>query len=991
MRASLLILHILIVLGCCGQELSYKQFTVKDGLPGSIVYHAIQDNNGFIWFATNQGVSRFDGRTFRNFSKADGLPDNEILKLYLDKYNNVWFISLMGIPSVFYNDSIIRFDSCTQVRSICEDGLTDSIIMVKFNLHGGDCGYYQSVNQPGAWNFGAHTTSIRDCLNRPMLKASAPRKINIYFSVANDSVQTLTIKNRRSEKQFTVEENHHGFWLAYNWPQHSTLSSNQQGVFFITTDSLYYSDISRMRPLLRLKDIGLNEKETNDINYLFSENDSTLWICSRGSGLLCIKNVLGAHRAVHYYFPKSFCTSIIKEKENGYWITTHNDGVLYLPNLCFHSVSGVPDLASKNVRCIDTLGGQEIVAGFSDGNIVIIHEPRLNASRMPQWAARNENNRIMAIGASGPRRMLAATDGGLYRIFRNGQYQALMPRTAVKEYYAPPSNSTIIAATAVGIFTITPEGRKKKACTLTRATCIKGLSEDCFYWGSLQGMYFNKGDTTINMGKKYPALSGVINHIDIAPDSSVWVSTGEGIVILKDGRTWQLTRKQGLPSNLCKHISFDGGTCWVSTDKGIARIGYCWDKGHFCYDPSTITEEDGLTANDVNRTVPGGAYIWAATSRGVSFFSKEYVSHSASKPLINITHIVAGDSTLALKDTVLLGPEKKRLLVEVSGISFRSGKEVSYEYRLKGLDSNWRRITNNSIEFPALPYGSYLLEVRAIDRWGQASAYPRTIFIIHTPPFWMAAWFIISSYLLMALSAGIGVYIFHRQRRRKREEDYQLKKKMQDLEMMALRAQMNPHFIFNCLTSIQYHIMNADVKNASTYLHKFSTLIRQTLQNSNASMILLRDEIRLLELYLDLEKLRLGERMDYRIDLSPELNPAGELIPPMLVQPYVENAIKHGIGPLQGVKGMLLIGFKRSGHCIECTIEDNGPGMQGYRSDSTADTGHRPMGTGITEKRITLLNALQKEKIRILITDKRLAGSSVNGTIIQLYFPISSN
>jgi Histidine kinase/Y_Y_Y domain len=352
---------------------------------------------------------------------------------------------------------------------------------------------------------------------------------------------------------------------------------------------------------------------------------------------------------------------------------------------------------------------------------------------------------------------------------------------------------------------------------------------------------------------------------------------------------------------------------------------------------------------------------------------------------------VAGDSTLALQDTISLGSGKTRLLVELSGISFRSGKEISYEYRLKGLDSNWRHITNNSIEFPALPFGNYTLEVRSIDRWGKRSSSPGMIFIRHSPPFWLTTWFILCSYLLMALAAGAGVYIYHRNRRQKREEGYQLKKKVQDLEMMALRAQMNPHFIFNCLTSIQYHIMNADVKNASTYLHKFSTLIRQTLQNSNASMILLRDEIKLLELYLDLEKLRLGDRMDFRIDLSPELDPDHQMIPPMIVQPYVENAVKHGIGPLEGVKGMVLIGFKKSDNCICCTIEDNGPGMDASRQSSSAEAGHLSLGKSITEKRIHTLNALQKEKIHILITDKRSSGWPSNGTLIQLFFPISSN
>jgi len=136
-----------------GQEYSYTQYNVKDGLAGSVVYCAAEDKDGFLWFGTESGLSRFDGTHFRNFTTSDGLPDNEIIKLYLDKHNNVWFISLMGIPSVFYHNSIIRLDSCTGVRTVCEDGLTDAIVMVKVNFGEGVYGYYQSVNKSGKWNF----------------------------------------------------------------------------------------------------------------------------------------------------------------------------------------------------------------------------------------------------------------------------------------------------------------------------------------------------------------------------------------------------------------------------------------------------------------------------------------------------------------------------------------------------------------------------------------------------------------------------------------------------------------------------------------------------------------------------------------------------------------------------------------------------------------------------------------------------------------------
>ena len=996
MRLLLLLLLILTGITCHAQELAYRQYTVKDGLPGSIVYQCLQDRNGFIWFATNQGVSRFDGRTFRNFSKEDGLPDNDIVKLYLDKFNNIWFISLLGIPSVFYHDSIHRLDNCGNVKAVCEDGLSDSIQMLAGNSSMSLYGYYRSADKPGKWDFALHrsrtfdnTTNLRSRGFGGILRASIPQKMNVYFSIADSPFQAVTLKSPDSEYHYTIRRVSDRIWLAFGWPEFACVASHRQGTFFITVDSLYYADLRGLRPLLSLKSLGLDQKVKDEVNSLFSENDSTLWICTRSRGLLCLKHPLSRGRTVHRLFANSFCTSIIKDQENGYWITTHSDGVYYLPNLSFYSISDIPEMAVRSVRCIRPIDHSHLVAGFSDGNIMIIDNQRFSSRLMPGWTPQEKNNRIMDIGPWNKGKMLAATDGGLYRVSRNGDRKLLFMQ-AVKEFCVLP-DSTILAACSDRIIPVSKDGKRRRQILVTRSTCIIQKGTSLFYWGTLHGMFLYSHGAIIDLGEKFPALRAIINHIDTAPDSSLWVSTGQGLVILKGNKILQLTKARDLPSNLCKHVSFSDSTCWVSTDKGIGRIDYHWDNDSLIYTISHITEEDGLTTNDVNQTVPGGAYIWAATARGISFFSKTYISHSARPPLINITRLVADDSFLALQDTISLSPKRARLLVEVSGISFRSGKEISYEYRLKGLDSSWRHIPGNSIEFSAFPFGEYTLEVRAIDRWKNSSSNTATLFIVHPPPYWQTTWFILSTYVLMALATGAGVYIFHRNRRRKREKDYQLKKKMQDLETMALRAQMNPHFIFNCLTSIQYHIMNADIKNAGAYLHKFSTLIRQTLQNSTKPVILLRDEIKLLELYLDLEKLRLGDRMGYRIDVSPELDPDHHFIPPMIIQPYVENAVKHGIAPLQGVQGIVIVTFKRSGDFICCSVDDNGPGIKASMQRFSHLPDHRSMGISITEKRIHTLNALKKEKIHILITDKRTSQYPADGTLIELFFPTSSN
>jgi LytS/YehU family sensor histidine kinase len=232
-----------------------------------------------------------------------------------------------------------------------------------------------------------------------------------------------------------------------------------------------------------------------------------------------------------------------------------------------------------------------------------------------------------------------------------------------------------------------------------------------------------------------------------------------------------------------------------------------------------------------------------------------------------------------------------------------------------------------------------------------------------------------------------GIYAYFRWQHDKKDRAFKLRSKMADLEMMALRAQMNPHFIFNCLSSIQSYILVADVRNANLYLHKLSVLIRKILQYSPRPYSTLTEELTVLRLYMELEKLRLADRMDYSIEVARDLHPEDILIPSLILQPFAENAIQHGISPLQDRKGVVRISFSRSGRYLVCTIEDNGVGIHASRREKP-QVEHISMGLSIISHRVRIINAIQKEAVSIKITDKSENEPHVPGTIAQIYFPI---
>jgi tetratricopeptide (TPR) repeat protein len=216
----------------------------------------------------------------------------------------------------------------------------------------------------------------------------------------------------------------------------------------------------------------------------------------------------------------------------------------------------------------------------------------------------------------------------------------------------------------------------------------------------------------------------------------------------------------------------------------------------------------------------------------------------------------------------------------------------------------------------------------------------------------------------------------------------ELEQKMAELEQTALRAQMNPHFIFNCLNSVQRFVIDNDAEGLNLYLSTFATLIRQTLENSGKPLIPLKDEIRYLETYIKMEQLRSNNRFDYVIHVDQGIDVSDIYIPSMIIQPFIENSIQHGLLNMKDKKGHIQLDISRKSK-LTFVVEDNGPGIKNAMLLKSGKAGtHISMGGGITEKRIQMYNSRQEEKIELYVEDMFEAGSAETGTRVVLKFPL---
>ncbi|UTW64283.1 histidine kinase [bacterium SCSIO 12741] len=314
-----------------------------------------------------------------------------------------------------------------------------------------------------------------------------------------------------------------------------------------------------------------------------------------------------------------------------------------------------------------------------------------------------------------------------------------------------------------------------------------------------------------------------------------------------------------------------------------------------------------------------------------------------------------------------------------------------YRYRMEGVDKKWIYTSSNRVQYTMLPPGLYNLQVEAMNKdgiWGREPA--ELGFVIH-PFYYQTFWFKALMVLLVILVIGTGIIIYVQNLRSRVKQRSQIDKKIADLELKALRAQMNPHFIFNTLSSIQHYVSANNTEEALRYLSKFAKLMRVILDNSKRKEIPIKDELKAITLYLDLEKLRFKEKFDYSIIVDEALDTHYDLIPSMLIQPYLENSILHGIMHKEG-KGHIDVGLVRQNGHIICVVEDDGIGRKKAGDiQKNRNKNYKSAGMSITRDRLEIINQVNESNLSVEVEDRENESVSATGTRVKIFIPFKNN
>ncbi|HVW59850.1 MAG TPA: histidine kinase, partial [Puia sp.] len=374
---------------------------------------------------------------------------------------------------------------------------------------------------------------------------------------------------------------------------------------------------------------------------------------------------------------------------------------------------------------------------------------------------------------------------------------------------------------------------------------------------------------------------------------------------------------------------------------------------------------------------------------GLSFFDPGHPGIATGCRLALLSVSSSGNERIADTSSLRLSYKGSNIRFEFAGISYRSAGNISYRYRLLGLDSSWTRTKESFLDYPTLPSGDYELQLLAVNKFGVKSP-PLSVRFSVATPFWKTTWFDVLALVLFLGVTWLFVALRIKHLRRRQAEQDELQKRLAETEHMALQAQMNPHFIFNCLNSIQQYIFDQDIFAVNKYITGFAKLIRATLHNSSKSSISLAEEIEYLSTYLSLEKLRFKEKMDYTIDVALSLRGDVEniQIPPMLIQPYVENSMRHGLRHKTGGGGYIRIKVMQEGDKLMFVIEDNGIGRhQAARFKTGEHIEYQSRGMSLTADRIRLINMTGGDNIRVEVFDISDQQGQAAGTRVTVWFP----
>ncbi len=961
--------------GIC-QKYSFVNYSTNEGLPQSQVTAITQDSDDYLWIGTLGGLTKFNGKDFVTYSSESGLFNNSISFLTIID-GELWIGHKGGIScltkSKFITWALPIDDVDIYVRCIVK--FQNKIVVATQ----GDGIFTLEKNKlkKSAIN-NDDNKNVRDLLvyNNSLFLAT---KYGAF--ITNDLKSSSAISELYDHNIQAVE-------IRGN---KVLISTSDQGLYSYDIYKKKVEQIHLKNKLLELKKVFVDSKNscwiTTDSGVLFLDKDNHEKLIDESKGL-----------------PVGVISSVFEDDIGNMWFGSSSKGLLRFPGEKFVYYNQSNGLSSDAVMSVNQDKYGALWFGTFDKGLVSLTQKKefkyINLPNDRVWAS------VMNVNGFN----WFATDEGLIQVSLNGSIKAfndqnIMPGVDVTALYKVGANLMYIGGSeGVSVYRngkfYLLNGSRKADIGRVRSLLLYNKQLFC---GTSKGLYIYNNRKFIKVLKIKKAVYSILKD----GRGNLWIGTNEGLFIYKNGTVKQLVFSSSQTSNIINFLNYKKGKIFVGTNNGLYVLSNFHNKklysiSHFGVDDGIVDIETNINSSffDKNNS------FWFGTSTGLVKFDGWEEDFHPVTPKINLKLILLNYETFdylkyseklnknGLPIRMSLPYFKNNITFEIDGISLSNYAELDYQFWLEGYDEKWSpKNKNKLISFTGLRAGEYVFHARTINENKIASNEIYISFEVKQP-FYKSWWFILLLILiLLFISYQLFKFKLKRETEKSQNEMIEYKSKLMSLEQKSLNASMNRHFIFNSLNSIQYFINSQDRLSANRYLTNFAKLIRKNLDSTNeeGNMITLKQELEGLELYLSLESMRFKDRFHYKIDCV-EVDTESVILPAMLLQPFIENSIIHGILPIEDKKGFISILVTKDENILTIQIDDNGIGIKNslkLKENSIGD--HRSQGMEITAKRIDLIKKISNKGFDIIgpiqINETDI---SINGTRVLLKIPFEN-
>jgi len=1029
LREAFLILCILLSNLVLGQytivEDPYMQFDIyktKNGLSNNRINDIFQDKTGFLWIATEKGLNRFDGYSFKTFlnnpKDSNSIGGDLISGIAQDASGNMWIANNSGLD--FYNDKsnsfehIYPFDSTITYRL---DRFVRAIVVI---------GNYVWFDTANGVLFKYNTESKM----YTSFKHQKPGQVFTYYyhQLFDDGKGNIWIGGRGIDPcSFNIETESFTYYKSN--PNDKTCKRDKdvtkyyidnRNTFWIAgTDGLYKFNINTKE---FEKFIGGSTYDIIDLN------DNQMWF-SNGRGL----KILNRNEEVIYSIkhseesiqslPSNYVFKLFKDSADNIWVGTLGGLCKYSPHKnkfkkVFHVYGDVKTISSNNVTSILQVEDNRIWIGTKnngidivDGNFLKIDHLdntakstyQLGANRISKLYQDSKGNIFVGLWA-GVGFNVISSEKGINKLIRlnketqkfdwfndfiedsNGRFWVgswgtyglgLFDNNNYKYVYKPKKPERFLPKLNLPFVSCLEED---SSSNLWVGTTNKGISIYNPETEEIQRFIGLRNDSTDITGSDVKCIFRDKNN-------NMWIGANGLNLYNRELNTFKHYKiADGLPDiGIQSILEDDQNNLWIATLNGLSKFDVRNDSfiNYF--------EKDGLSGNEFTGAAAkliDGRFVFG-TKNGITVFNPDNITSSEFIPIVSIIGFKIFEESQDIRDIqdgeIELKYNRNYISFEFASSDYSDPSNNIFSYKLQGFDKTWQFTKGNinSVKYTYLEPRKYKLLIKTTNSDRVWSEKIKELNIIINPPFWKTWWFILLEIIFVLFL--IFIFVKYRENKLKDKHFTEL------LEQRLLRSQMNPHFIFNALNAIQSYIFSHNPIEAATYLSKFADLMRSILYGSREEFVSLDEEIKTLKNYIEIQQIRFEDKFDFKFEIDDDINSDFIRVPPMLLQPFIENSIEHGFKNLNR-KGLITIIVKKEDNKIKFEIEDNGMGIDKVQSQKTKvqSSKHKSMALNIVRERLRILNRdiIGKYDLRIENIIKNDRG--IVGVRIVFFIPLEN-